>query len=173
MLTRKRRPGIVSPVIHSGVRLRFSSVHIIAEMALKGVTKDVRFGLSLGRKGVDRKDIWLDGRIHASEICIDLAEIAEVVPCQCGVGKDHVSMSPIRPVDITLIERLDVESPNGKIACCMESLAIRNVARNGRVEISEFPSGIEGGEIEFTLTYKNHILLARVDENDLCGFVHG
>jgi len=163
--------SIIVPVYRGNKRFRPFNTHVMADVALNGSTMDVRFGVSLIRRGSESKEIWLNGRIQASEICPDLDEIAEVVPCKCLIGNDLIQLPRINPAPITLVEKLDHNSPDSRSACCLRNLAVRHMVKHGSVGITEFARGFEDAEFEFSLTYRVHTLSARVGLDDIFQFV--
>jgi hypothetical protein len=159
-----RRIGSVVPKIIGDLSFRqYTAFRIIARTALQGVHPDLVFGLKIHCRQDESEDLWLDGRIHAGEICEHLSgPLKTTALCKKECRVEDEGSSPI-----PLIEKLDCQKPEDESACLMSELAIRHMARRGKVEIVMFSET----EIELCLIYGRHTLTSKFPESKFCLFL--
>jgi hypothetical protein len=164
-----KKIGLIVPEFRRDSVFKPSAVfRIIARKAFRGDEMDFVFGIQVSNnRGMVSEEMWLDGRIHARNICMTIEDArTSTIPCKCS-GDDRLSMTAITPV-----EKMVKDDPENESACQMERYAINQLAKKGKFEIAEFPAGIDDSEIEFSLEYNEHTLLARFKKSSLCDFVN-
>lgn len=161
-----KKIGLVVPDIIGDLRFRqYTSFRIIARPAFQGVEKDLVFGMKIICKEAESGDLWLDGRIHASEICDKLGGSHRAM----SLCKGRCDLDVESQTHIPLVERLDSENIKSESATLMCDLAIKHMARRGSVEISTFSDS----EFELCMFYGKHTLISRFsfDESGLYLFL--